>query len=178
MRIWLDQVQEEPFNWDETQTVSPEILERPELVALEPVHWRGQVVFTDPGYFLRAKLDYEQTLSCNRCLKPIVDHAESEVELMIEVEPRHETGGEHELHEKDLGILYLDEEVLETDPILVEQLQLNIPMKPLCRPDCQGLCPVCGADRNAGACSCTESSTDPRWAALAALKGRLAGDEK
>ncbi|HYX26787.1 MAG TPA: DUF177 domain-containing protein [Thermoanaerobaculia bacterium] len=173
MQIWLDQVRDEPFNWDETQTVSPEVLDRPELLDLGPVSWRGQVVYADPGYFLRARLSYEQTLSCNRCLKPIVERAQSDVELMILVEPGPEAAGEHALHEQDLGILYLQDELLETDPILIEQLQLNIPMKPLCREDCQGLCPVCGADRNAGACSCEESTADPRWAALAALKGRL-----
>jgi len=173
MQIWLDQVRDEPFNWDETQSVSPEILDRPELLDLGPVAWRGQVVFADPGYFLRARLSYEQTLSCNRCLKPIVERAESDVELMILVERHPEPGGEHALREKDLGVLYLEDERLETDPILIEQLQLNIPMKPLCRPDCPGLCPICGADRNAGACSCEESSVDPRWAALAELKSRL-----
>ena len=173
MQIWLDQVRDEPFNWDETQSVSPEILDRPELLDLGPVSWRGQVIYADPGYFLRARLSYEQTLSCNRCLKPIVEHAQSDVELMILVEPGPEAAGEHALHEQDLGILYLQDELLETDPILIEQLQLNIPMKPLCREDCQGLCPVCGVDRNAGACSCEESTADPRWAALAALKGRL-----
>lgn len=173
MQIWLDQVREEPFNWDETQSFSPETLERPELLDLGPVNWRGQVVFADPGYFLRARLSYEQTLSCNRCLKPIVEHAESDVELMIQVERRPETGGEHALHERDLGILYIEDERLDTNPILIEQLQLNIPMKPLCRDDCQGLCPICGADLNAGTCSCEESRVDPRWAALAALKGRL-----
>jgi len=178
MKIWLDQVQDEPFNWDETQTVSPESLDRPELLDLKPVHWRGQVLFTDPGYFLRARLSYEQTLGCIRCLKQIVEPTETEVELMIVVETPEESGGEHELHEKDLGILYLDEEILETDPILIEQLQLNIPMKPLCRPDCQGLCPVCGADRNAGACTCAESSPDPRWASLAALKVKGQLEEK
>ncbi|HEX3557340.1 MAG TPA: DUF177 domain-containing protein [Thermoanaerobaculia bacterium] len=173
MQIWLDQVRDEPFNWDETQKVSPEVLDRPELLDLGPVSWRGQVVYADPGYFLRARLSYEQTLSCNRCLKPIVEQAQSDVELMILVEPGPEAAGEHALHEQDLGILYLQDELLETDPILIEQLQLNIPMKPLCREDCQGLCPICGADRNAGACSCEESTTDPRWAALAALRGRL-----
>src|SRR5215210_5657637 len=149
MQIWLEQVQDEPFNWDETQKIAKETLERPELLDLGPVRWRGQVVYADPGYFLRARLSYEQTLSCNRCLKPM---------------------GEHALHEQDLGLMYVGDELLETDPILIEQLQLNIPMKPLCREDCQGLCPVCGADKNTGACSCAESSPDPRWAALAALK--------
>ncbi|HEX9940926.1 MAG TPA: DUF177 domain-containing protein [Thermoanaerobaculia bacterium] len=173
MKIWLDQVREEPFNWDETQSVSPETLERPELLDLGPVHWRGQVLFADPGYFLRARLSYEQTLSCNRCLKPIVEHAGADVELMILVERHPGAGGEHALQERELGHLYLEDERLDTDPILIEQLQLNIPMKPLCRADCQGLCPVCGADRNAGACSCEESRVDPRWAALAGLKSRL-----
>jgi uncharacterized protein len=173
MYIWLDQVRDEPFNWDETQSVSTETLDRPELLDLGPVAWRGQVVFADPGYFLRARLSYEQTLSCNRCLKPIVEHAESDVELMILVERYPEAGSEHALHEQDLGILYLEDERLKMDPILIEQLQLNIPMKPLCRPDCQGLCPVCGADRNAKECSCEEPRADPRWEALAALKSRL-----
>lgn len=173
MQIWLDQVRDEPFNWDETQSVSPETLERPELLDLGPVNWRGQVVFADPGYFLRARLSYEQTLSCNRCLKPIVERAESDVELMIQVERSPETGSEHALHEQDLGILYIEDERLSTDPILIEQLQLNIPMKPLCRDDCQGLCPACGADLNAGACSCEEPLADPRWAALASLKDRF-----
>jgi uncharacterized protein len=173
MQIWLDQVQDEPFNWDETQSIAPETLERPELQDLSPVHWRGQVVYADPGYFLRAHLSYEQTLNCNRCLKPIVEPTESDVELMILSQSHPETGGEHGLHEQDMGLMYVQGDTLETDPILIEQLQLNIPMKPLCREDCQGLCPVCGADKNTGACSCVESSPDPRWAALAALKSRF-----
>ena len=173
MQIWLDQVQDEPFNWDETQSIARETLERPELQDLGPVHWRGQVVYADPGYFLRAHLSYEQTLNCNRCLKPIVEPTESDVELMILSQSHPETGGEHGLHEQDMGLMYVQGDTLETDPILIEQLQLNIPMKPLCREDCQGLCPVCGADKNTGACSCVESSPDPRWAALAALKSRF-----
>ena len=171
MQIWLDQVQDEPFNWDETQSIAPETLARPELLDLGPVHWRGQVVYADPGYYLRAHLSYEQTLSCNRCLKPIVDHAESDVELMILAERHPEGGGEHGLHEQDLGLVYAEGDTLETDPILIEQLQLNIPMKPLCRPDCKGLCPICGTDLNQGACACEEKTVDPRWAALAALRG-------
>ena len=93
-----------------------------------------------------------------------------DVELMILVERQPEAESEHSLHEQDLGDLYVTEEILETDPILIEQLQLNVPMKPLCRPDCKGLCPECGADLNEGACSCGEAKVDSRWAALAALK--------
>ena len=173
MQIWLEQVQDEPFNWDETQKIAKETLGRPELLDLGLVRWRGQVVYADPGYFLRARLSYEQTLSCNRCLKPIVEQTASDVELMIMVEKHPPIGGEHALHEQDLGLMYVEDELLETDPILIEQLQLNIPMKPLCHEDCQGLCAVCGADKNAGPCSCGEATVDPRWASLASLKSRL-----
>jgi len=178
MRIWLDQVREEPINWDETERVAVASLDRQELSELGPISWRGQVVFADPGFYLRGHLSYDQTLSCNRCLAPIHEPASSEVELMILVEKpgsKGEERGEHELKEGDMGVLWLDGEILETRPILLEQLQLNIPMKPLCRPDCKGLCPVCGGDRNRVACACEEASPDPRWAALAAIKSRLDG---
>lgn len=180
MRIWLDQVREEPIHWDEKEKVDVESLDRPELLEIGPVSWRGQVVFADPGYYLRAHLSYDQTLSCNRCLTPIHEPASSEVELMILVEPpgkRGEERGEHELKEGDMSVLYLDGEILETRPILLEQLQLNIPMKPLCKPDCKGLCPVCGGDRNRVSCDCEEASPDPRWAALAAIRSQMGGDE-
>ena len=181
MRIWLDQVRDEPYNWDETEKIAPEALERPELLDLGPVSWRGQVIYADPGYFLRAHLSYDQTLSCDRCLKPIHEPTRSDLELMVVVEGRTRGGRVPEergdqLHEQDLGVLVVDDEVLETAPILIEQLQLNIPMKPLCQPDCRGLCPECGADLNAlpeGRCSCKETQADPRWGALAALKDRL-----
>ena len=174
MRIWLDQVREAPFDWEETETVAVEALERPELLGLAPVVWRGQVLFCDPGFMLRARLTYEQTLACIRCLKPLTVPTESEVELAIEAvehRPGRAVAGERTLLEEDMGVLVVDGRVLETTPILLEQLQLNIPMKPLCRPDCKGLCPECGADLNAGACDCVQETKDPRWAALTALRG-------
>lgn len=181
MRIWLDQVREEPFNWDETQSISPETLERPELLSLSPVSWKGQVVFADPGYYLRARLSYDQTLSCGRCLKPIVEHVEPEIELMVvQTGGSHDAhgGGERELGESELSVQVVEGEVLDTDPILLEQLQLNIPMSSLCQEDCRGLCPVCGADRNVTECSCEQRTVDPRWAGLAALKSRLEQDSE
>jgi uncharacterized protein len=45
-----------------------------------------------------------------------------------------------------------------------------LPMKPLCRDDCRGLCPVCGIDRNRHSCRCTREWEDPRLAALKQLK--------
>jgi uncharacterized protein len=181
MQIWLDQVREEPFHWDETENIAAETLQRPELLALGPVSWRGEIVFADPGYLLRGRLAYDQTLACIRCLKPHVVGTAAEVELLVVVDSHHKKpqraseGDESELSEDDLDTVVVGDELLDTAEIVLEQLQLNIPMRALCRPDCRGLCPRCGADLNerGGQCSCAGPEPDPRWAALAALKGRL-----
>ncbi len=192
MRIWLDQVREEPFHWDETESIAAEALDRPEVLALGPVTWQGEVVFADPGYLLRGRLSYDQTLACIRCLKPHAVSTSAGVELLVLVEPHHKRThkpqrapetpetpeeDESELAEDDLDTLVVAGEVLDTRPIVLEQLQLNIPMKPLCRPDCRGLCSRCGAelDERGGECDCAGPAPDPRWAALAELKGKLEG---
>ena len=62
---------------------------------------------------------------------------------------------------------------LDLRPAVREEWLLAAPAFVLCREDCKGLCPRCGADLNEGPCSCTKTEIDPRWASLAALKGRL-----
>jgi uncharacterized protein len=54
-----------------------------------------------------------------------------------------------------------------------ETVLLDAPATPLCRPDCAGLCPTCGADLNQGRCGCSEQVADDRWAALEELRGVL-----
>ena len=61
----------------------------------------------------------------------------------------------NEAHEVDL-----------TEPVR-QSVLLEIPMKPLCRPDCAGLCPHCGKNRNEGPCDCQEEPADPRLSVLA-----------
>ena len=50
---------------------------------------------------------------------------------------------------------------------------MAVPMKPLCREDCQGLCPECGKDLNLGPCAGAHETVDPRWEALRALKEKV-----
>ena len=170
MLIHLEQVAEEPFHWRETPPISVDSLGRSELLGIGEVSWSGRVVRDLAGYRLEARLSYEQTLTCTRCLAPLTQRVEDEIELAIETSASEPMLGEHELSTSDLKTLFLEGEELDTTPILMEQLQLNIPMKPLCREDCAGLCPTCGADRNQAPCSCEESQTDPRWQALERLR--------
>ncbi|MCB1033196.1 MAG: DUF177 domain-containing protein [Acidobacteria bacterium] len=174
MLIHLDRIREEPFEWQESLDFDPSSFDRAELISMSTVRWDGTIHFVDPGFYLKGKLSYEQRLACDRCLKETEEAVTSPLELLILTYPEKPAAEEQELQEKDMSVIHLDGEELDTAQIFMEQLQLNIPMKPLCRPDCAGLCPHCGADRNEETCGCAEQAADPRWAPLQALRGKIA----
>jgi uncharacterized protein len=62
-----------------------------------------------------------------------------------------------------------DDHHLDLTPLVREDLLLSVPIQALCKPDCKGLCPECGADWNEGPCDCPTEAIDPRWAGLADL---------
>jgi len=65
---------------------------------------------------------------------------------------------------------------IDLAPMVREAVLLALPTAPLCRADCPGLCPECGADLAEGRCECLPADSDDRWDALEALRGRLPDD--
>lgn len=61
------------------------------------------------------------------------------------------------------------DDTIDLGPLVRDAIVLELPMAPLCREDCAGLCPQCGANRNEGDCACV-APVDPRWANLDALR--------
>lgn len=170
MQVQLEQVRQKPFRWDEVRNIPVERLERSEVLSLGDIAWRGEIRYAAPGFHLKAELAYEQTLQCDRCLRSMARSVASELDLMIFIEEADASPGEYELEASDLGVLYLDSGILDVEPLLMEQLQLNVPMHAVCRDDCRGLCPTCGADHNREPCTCDRESIDPRWAGLSDLR--------
>ena len=78
--------------------------------------------------------------------------------------------GEREVEEDDLATAFYDDERIDLAHLIMEQFQLALPMKPLCKDACKGLCPQCGTNLNTGSCDCSPIWEDPRLAALKALK--------
>ena len=95
---------------------------------------------------------------CRRCLSDTSGVSVSEI---------------HELYQRtitDPDAFEIVGEQIDLGPVAREAVLLDAPATPLCRPDCAGLCPVCGVNRNETACSCDGTVTDPRWAALDQLR--------
>jgi uncharacterized protein len=107
---------------------------------------------------------------CARCLKPVAIpfSADFDERFVTAVSWRGEE--QHELVSDDLNLSILDGTAIDLDQLVCEQLLLAKPAQTLCREDCQGLCPVCGADRNASACKCETQQVDSRWEKLKDLR--------
>jgi uncharacterized protein len=122
---------------------------------------------------VRGKIVTEVELLCDRCASPA--RAPLEVEFDARFIPRMVAASDAEnveLLADDLGLAAYEGDSVDVDELVREQILLALPSRNLCREDCKGLCPKCGSDLNAGACSCEQGETDPRWAALADWKNR------
>jgi uncharacterized protein len=106
---------------------------------------------------------------CGRCLEPLAARIEPEVDLQVVPQPSGRQG-QVELGRDDLEVDFYQADVLDVGALLRSETALALPMKPLCRPDCRGLCPVCGGNKNVTECRCETRGTDPRLAPLEALR--------
>ncbi len=96
---------------------------------------------------------------CRRCLAPVSGVIESTVDERFVADGT---------ADDDLAYRFTGDEVDLSD-LVRDALVLELPLVPLCRPDCRGLCPQCGVDRNVTSCDC-RAPGDPRWATLDALR--------
>jgi uncharacterized protein len=148
--------------------------------------------FADPswrleGVHLRAERDGDDVViagdveatvpvACGRCLEefPVRTRAAVDVRFI----PRPPGGDRVELGSDDLDLDFYDGDEIDLSRLVQSETALALPMKPLCREDCRGLCPVCGNNRNLAACVCPERAPDPRLGVLRDLAARLHHDAR
>ena len=119
---------------------------------------------------LVGRLDAALELGCCRCLEPFPLIVGVDVDLLYLPASDNTGADEVRIEESDLRTAYYRDDQIDLGQLMEEQFQLALPMKPLCRTDCRGLCAVCGGNRNTTACQCVARWDDPR---LAVLKGLL-----
>jgi uncharacterized protein len=108
---------------------------------------------------LRAKADFVLEMNCDRCAK--------EISLPLQVDIFH-TLVTHLNDETNDELLLVNELRFDLDPLITEDIFLDLPAKFLYDEECKGVCPKCGKDLNTGSCGC-EKEIDPRLAALRQL---------
>jgi uncharacterized protein len=145
-------------------------------------------VFTDPAWrlesvalevepdgsdvFVRGRLAATMPQTCSRCLEDFAARIDAPVDVRLVPKP---AGADSvELGADDLDTDFYENDELDVTRVVANEATLALPMKPLCREDCRGLCRVCGANRNVAPCTCDTRPPDPRLAALRDLATRLA----
>jgi uncharacterized protein len=111
----------------------------------------------------------ELELMCSRCLEAYRLPVDASFDLRYLPSSAVRIEAEHEMDDEDLETSYYRDDQIDLGELLREQFYLALPMKPLCRDDCRGLCPECGINLNAGTCTCAPTWEDPRLAALKEL---------
>lgn len=114
---------------------------------------------------------------CARCIEPVEIPLAGGFDLIFRPVNADADDPERAVTAQETEIGYYQEDSLLLEDVLREQVLLSLPVKTLCKPDCKGLCPRCGGDRNSQECSCDAGPSDPRWEALADLRSRIESAE-
>lgn len=143
----------------------------PELHPVKNLVGRVRFIRTAQGVLVKGKAHVSLELICSRCLTPFTQ----EVEIVFEDEFRPTidplTGYFLDVSDVEPALLITKRHMLVLDELIREKLLLAIPMKPLCSPDCKGLCPICGHNLNEGPCEhvTQKKSGHPAWLVLEQL---------
>jgi uncharacterized protein len=179
LRIRIDNIKDEPLELE--SDVAPETVPALAETAAEegctfvaPLQARLRVIRVGEMVEVEGTVESRIRLSCSRCLaehdEPLVgSFALTYAREMPEVTD--ETGEEEvELSAEEMGLTLFHGEEIDLGEAIAEQVILALPMHPLCREDCRGLCPHCGANLNEGDCGCERPVFNPKFAALKKFK--------
>jgi uncharacterized protein len=124
---------------------------------------------------LRGRFSGNFEVPCARCVEPVKIPLEADFDLIFRPVAADSEAAERSITPQETEIGYYQKDSLALEDVLREQVLLSLPVRTLCKPDCKGLCPRCGADRNRQPCTCVGG--DLRWEALASLRGRIESRE-
>jgi uncharacterized protein len=122
------------------------------------------------GVDVRGRFRASANISCGRCLEPFVQNLAEDFEVQYLPAPTLAGDEEYELSGSEMDVLPLVEDRIDLGALLRENLLLSLPVQPVCRESCRGLCPRCGTPLNAGPCGCSSERLDPRLQALAKFR--------
>lgn len=123
---------------------------------------------------LTGRLRTTLEVGCSRCLEPFRVPVDAELDQMFlpegtEIVAASDDDDEDGGQQADAGVSFYKEDTIDLGELMRDEFYLALPMKPLCKDDCKGLCPVCGVNWNRETCTCKVEWTDPRMDSLKTL---------
>jgi len=180
MKIRIEDIPEDglELNFSPDQDILSEALEtipKSEGITIDP-HIKGHIRISVSGddIFFVGTVHAVVQLQCSRCLADFAVDKDLDLHLVIRRAAAEDSAGD-ERDESEADAVLVKGSEIDPGEFIVQEVLLNIPMKPLCREACPGLCPQCGALKGSEECHCPGAGhVDPRWEALARLKEKIA----
>ena len=149
------------------QTYAPGQLESTDdFRVVEPVSLAFDIAKDNQQFRLVGTVRTTLEMPCSRCLELFIMAIDQAFDLRYQPHAQNSGEGEREIEEDDLSTAFYANDQIDLGQLMREQFYLSLPMKPLCRDDCKGLCAACGTNLNRGTCDCKRDWDDPRLAAL------------
>jgi len=160
MLIEIDRLPEEGLEISrDFEFLSADLVEE-NAVFLQAAHAEVLVRKVGEEVWIKGRLTARMSFICSRCLTPFEFPVDSRFDLVFLPEELETAKDEYD--EADLDTLYHYDRKIDLRAVILEQLNLTFPPKPLCSETCEGLCAVCGELLREGKCSCQVGGSDPR----------------
>jgi DUF177 domain-containing protein len=142
----------------------------PDFRIVEPVSLEFDIYKDKQQFRLAGHVKTTLELPCSRCLEAFILPVDQAFDLRYQPHAQNTGEGEREIEEDDLTTAFYENDEIDLGQLMREQFYLALPMKPLCRDECRGLCPACGTNLNRESCDCKREWDDPRMAALRQIR--------
>lgn len=145
----------------------PSVLELPETLKVQtPVEVEGALAKGGTHFILKGVVTCTLDMECSRCLEAF------QYPLRIPLKALYTVNSEGTNHRENSEMILISraDQSIDLTKLVREAILLAVPLKPICREACKGLCPRCGINLNRGKCDCITRSPDPRWVTLEALR--------
>lgn len=128
-----------------------------EYRAARPLSWNAAITNVGGALLVSGTVKGQVTTACARCLEDATFDVEGEIEGYFLIEGEGEAPDDME--EDEFDVLPEDNK-LDLEPLILAAVYVELPLIPLCREDCKGICPTCGANLNEGPCDCVPDAPD------------------
>jgi len=169
MLLSIKEMEVKEVRFDETFPPGEIDFSGAEVTQTSPLHAVGVAELLDnTGGEVRIKGRMTTTIEavCDRCLATATMAIDAPFDLFYRPDADTPSEDEVAIDEGEAEIGFYHEPGMILEEVLSEQIMLQLPMQRVCSEACQGICPICGGNRNTTACRCTEVPGDDRWSAL------------
>ena len=166
MLISVEQLKLHPVSISETYSTGSLDYHTADFRQSERLKVRGTAELVGQDIRFRGHLSTRIESTCARCLLRVEIPVESDFDLTYQPMATIARDEEIQVPAEDLEIGFYSGPGIEVADVVTEQVNLFMPMQVVCSPDCRGLCPTCGANRNLEACQCGKAPSESPFASL------------